>query len=161
MRNSHVNFSDCYRAHREIPQNTEVTRKLIEPPVKAVRQKRLEPQRNPPGDVEFVQIVTVPNCPATAPDWITPISAVSSSQVSWSPPELTSETEVPTNVVFRPPAQRVGKPCRSADATYARVECIRTETKKDKGAHPRLFRGKMKQKIAHVLVLVQRKEFEA
>ena len=29
------------------------------------------------------------------------------------------------------------------------------------GAHPRLFRGKMKQKIAHVLVLVQRKEFEA
>ena len=75
-------------------------------------QRGLETQRNAPSDVKFVQVVTIPNYPATAPEWITPISAVaSSSQVCWSPSELTPEAKVVTDVVFRASAQREDKPC--------------------------------------------------
>ena|SRR5437667_444253 len=100
----------------------------------------LEAQRNTPRDVKFVQVVTIPNRPATAPERVTPISAVSSGQVSWSPPHLTPQANVLTGVVFRPCAQRVGKPCGSIDAAYAGTECVSTETEEKKRSHLRFSR---------------------
>ena len=65
---------------------------------------RLESQRKTPSNVELMQVVAIPDCPASTPERIAPIPSIGSGDISWRPLELSSQTKVPANVVFRAPA---------------------------------------------------------
>ena len=64
----------------------------------------LEPQRKTASNVELMQVVAIPDCPASTPERIAPIPSIGSGDISWRPLELSSQTKVPANVVFRAPA---------------------------------------------------------
>jgi hypothetical protein len=80
-----------------------------------------------------VQVVIVSDYPASTPERITPVSSIGGGEVGWRPFSLTTQSEVPTDVVFRSAAERESNTCCSVDATPVSGEVTRSEANNGKG----------------------------
>ena len=83
-----------------------------------------KPQRNSTGEIEFVQIVVITDHPASAPEWITPVSVCGAGDISWRPLDLATKSKMLTDVIFNAAAKEYAKrvvfgtPLRLAEISF-------------------------------------------